>query len=128
MGNCGKHNQKCSGAAYDLDHCVQLVGYDMSGSSPYWKVRNSWGTSWGEDGFIRLPFGKNACGVAERRTSSMPLWSTRLVTLCMCERVVLCRGRVSLAGWAHFLASAMPGRSLQARLVRSSWTFSVSAS
>jgi len=63
--NCGKHNQKCSGAAYDLDHCVQLVGYDMSGSSPYWKVRNSWGTSWGEDGFIRLPFGKNACGVAD---------------------------------------------------------------
>jgi len=56
---------ECSGAARELDHCVQLVGYDRSGSSPYWKVRNSWGTSWGENGFIRLPFGKNACGVAD---------------------------------------------------------------
>ena len=33
-------------------------------TEPYWKVRNSWGTSWGEKGFIRLPFGKeNTCCV-----------------------------------------------------------------
>jgi len=61
----GIYKHKCSGAANALDHCVQLVGYDRSGSTPYWKVRNSWTTSWGESGFIRLPFGKNACGVAD---------------------------------------------------------------
>jgi len=33
-----------------LDHGVQLVGY----SPDYWIVRNSWGPSWGEKGFIRL--------------------------------------------------------------------------
>jgi len=55
----------CSGAARDLDHCVQLVGFDKSGAEPYWKVRNSWGPKWGEEGFIRLPYGKNACGVAD---------------------------------------------------------------
>jgi len=55
----------CSGAYSDLDHCVQLVGYDNSGSQPYWKVRNSWGTSWGENGYIRLAMGSNNCGIAD---------------------------------------------------------------
>merc|ERR1712070_1044235 len=55
----------CSGAYNTLDHCVQLVGYDTTASTPYWKVRNSWGTSWGESGFIRLPMGVNSCGIAD---------------------------------------------------------------
>jgi C1A family cysteine protease len=44
-----------------VDHCVQAVGLDQSGG--YWKVRNSWGTSWGESGFIRLSYGSNTCGL-----------------------------------------------------------------
>lgn len=52
----------CSSAYSDMDHCVQLVGYDLE--AKYWKVRNSWGSSWGENGFIRLPFGVNSCSVA----------------------------------------------------------------
>lgn len=62
--DCGHHNEYCSPKERDMDHCVQLVGFDTSGSSPYWKVRNSWASKWGEDGFIRLPYGINACGVA----------------------------------------------------------------
>jgi len=45
-----------------VDHCVQAVGIDTSAG--YWKVRNSWGTSWGESGFIRLSYGSNTCAVA----------------------------------------------------------------
>jgi len=56
---------ECSGSYNSLDHCVQLVGYDATASTPYWKVRNSWGTSWGEGGFIRLPMGINSCGIAD---------------------------------------------------------------
>jgi len=55
----------CDGKYNDLDHCVQLVGYDNTVSKPYWKVRNSWGTSWGERGYIRLAMGTNTCGVAD---------------------------------------------------------------
>lgn len=39
-----------------LDHAVQLVGYgyDFDLNMNYWIVRNSWGTNYGEDGYIRL--------------------------------------------------------------------------
>jgi len=57
--------------ATSLDHCVQITGYDTSASTPYWIVRNSWGTSWGEKGFIRLQFGMNTCGLAEEATTAV---------------------------------------------------------
>lgn len=46
------------------DHCVQLVGYDKTANPPYWKIRNSWSADWGDNGFIRIPYGSNYCGVA----------------------------------------------------------------
>eukprot|EP00047_Mylnosiga_fluctuans_P001529 m.220761 g.220761 ORF g.220761 m.220761 type:complete len:360 (-) comp10445_c0_seq1:44-1123(-) len=38
----------------DIDHNVQLVGYGTEGGKDYWIVRNSWGATWGESGYIRL--------------------------------------------------------------------------
>jgi len=49
----------------NVDHCVQGTGY--SGSS-YWRIRNSWGTGWGESGFIRLAQGKDLCKVSDDTT------------------------------------------------------------
>jgi len=57
MTTCGKR----------VDHCVQAVGVDAS-SNGYWKVRNSWGTSWGESGYIRLAYGQNTCAITSDPT------------------------------------------------------------
>ena len=45
-----------------VDHCVQAVGV-LTGTGGYWKVRNSWGSTWGESGYIRLEFGSNTCDI-----------------------------------------------------------------
>jgi len=38
----------------DLDYGVLLVGMGVDGANKYWKVKNSWGADWGEQGYIRL--------------------------------------------------------------------------
>lgn len=52
-------------SSWDLDHAVGCVGYGTEGSSAYWIVRNSWGTVWGEEGYIRMARNRdNNCGIA----------------------------------------------------------------
>jgi C1A family cysteine protease len=36
-----------------------------SGPVKYWIVRNTWGSDWGENGYVRLKFGENTCGIAD---------------------------------------------------------------
>jgi len=50
-----------------VNHCVQAVGVNTA-TGGYWKVRNSWGTSWGESGYIRLAYGKNTCAITSDPT------------------------------------------------------------
>merc|ERR1712080_573397 len=55
-------------AAADQDHCVQAVGFNSTAPTPYWIVRNSWATTWGDQGYIYLEMAKNTCGLADDAT------------------------------------------------------------
>jgi C1A family cysteine protease len=53
----------------DLDHAVEIVGYGTENGIDYWKVRNSWGESWGENGYVKIEKSSSTndpgvCGVA----------------------------------------------------------------
>ena len=39
-------------------HAVKVIGWGNSNGVNYWIAQNSWGTSWGENGFFRVQFGQ----------------------------------------------------------------------
>lgn len=58
----GVYNGSCSSDPYYINHGVLVVGYGTEDGLDYWIVKNSWGDSWGDEGFIRMvrngsPFG-----------------------------------------------------------------------
>ena len=56
FNNCGSTS---------INHAVVLVGWDDSlGSNGVWIMRNSWGTNWGEDGYMYIEYGCARIGYA----------------------------------------------------------------
>mgnify|MGYP001612254265 FL=1 len=53
-----------------IDHGVLVVGYDDTNNPPYWIVKNSWGASWGENGYIRIQKGTDQCLITSLPCSS----------------------------------------------------------
>jgi len=60
----------------DLNHAVLLVGYNSTGSTSYYSVKNSWGPEWGENGYFNImrsvgETGPGTCGIQSFVTSSI---------------------------------------------------------
>jgi len=58
---CGYPGKKSS-----LDHALLLVGYNTTADTPYWIVKNSYGTDWGVAGYLYVTMGENTCGISEQ--------------------------------------------------------------
>ncbi|XP_048189970.1 procathepsin L-like [Perognathus longimembris pacificus] len=57
------YEPNCS--SQDLDHGILIVGYGVDGTEKYWLVKNSWGSQWGAEGFVKIARDRdNHCGLA----------------------------------------------------------------
>jgi len=57
------NNPACS---TQINHAVLLVGYGQQNGQEYWVIKNSWGPSWGENGFMKMAKGYNRCGIVSQ--------------------------------------------------------------
>ena len=73
---------KCSST--NLDHSVLLVGYGVEKGEPYWLIKNSWSTYWGDQGYIKLSQKDNNCGVTTQAVYANPVSGAASFTSFTC--------------------------------------------
>uniref|UniRef100_A0A672RWG0 Cathepsin O-like n=2 Tax=Sinocyclocheilus grahami TaxID=75366 RepID=A0A672RWG0_SINGR len=61
LGGIIQHH--CS--SHNANHAILITGCDTTGKVPYWTVRNSWGTSWGDNRYAYIKIGNDRCGIVD---------------------------------------------------------------
>ena len=70
-----------TGGVLDLPHQLKMInhiisvvgwGYNEANNKQYWLIRNSWGSYWGELGFMRLVLGENQLGIEKTCAFAIP--------------------------------------------------------
>ncbi|KAM7344174.1 uncharacterized protein ACRADG_010997 [Cochliomyia hominivorax] len=73
-------DNKCS---KQTNHAVLIVGYATENGKDYWLIKNSWGTHWGDNGYIKMARNKNSqCAIADY--VSYPVYLKILFVLSFC--------------------------------------------
>lgn len=57
FSRCGQNSKR------SVNHAVVVVGYGSEGGQDFWLIKNSWGSWWGSNGYIKVKRGSNACGI-----------------------------------------------------------------
>lgn len=52
-------------SSQSINHAVLVVGYGTENGLDFWKVKNSWGSDWGNNGYIKIYRGNNQCGIGK---------------------------------------------------------------
>ena len=64
-----------------VNHGIVLVGWDETGPTDYWILRNSWGSGWGESGYMRIAYGISRVGYSANYVDYTPFVATDFVYL-----------------------------------------------
>ena len=55
-----------------LVHNCEITGWGIQGETPYWQIKNSWGTEWGDKGYFKMIRGKDNCGIESNVVAGIP--------------------------------------------------------
>jgi len=65
---------RTAGSTLNGAHAVRIIGWGTTTTGQdYWLVANSWGRSWGSDGFFKIARGTNECGLEDHVVAGLPL-------------------------------------------------------
>lgn len=53
-------------------HNCEITGWGEENGVPFWQIKNSWGTQWGDQGYFKMIRGKNCCGIEENVVTGIP--------------------------------------------------------